>query len=320
MSVQNEAVYIFYTGPRKPPCYLPHFLNLPVLTAPAPKTVISSSLWNAIVNNIYSAYNSLMKIKNALSLANYTNLLSEAYAIYDALYVPTPYAFTPLLQASKGVPLTAGDFNALVNALQRVYDEIRQPLTYSIPPAFGDAIVRSDTFAQIVGNLNALRQNALQSVLLTSTTGAELNNLPSNFSGQNVFVCSVSIPVTLSGFITIENLLIAQVASTLTISGNVSIARLIVQNLDGFMTLQDTTNVQNLAIGTLSGTLAVTGFASAQNLFVNKIPQGGTLILSGNAYVQNLVVNSCQPGSILVEGYALVNNLGGMAGQCVSSS
>ncbi len=75
-----------------PSCTLPQFLNLPILQAPAPKSIISSSLWNAIVNNIYSAYNSLVIIKQALNVANYMNLSAELPVITNALYSPTPYA------------------------------------------------------------------------------------------------------------------------------------------------------------------------------------------------------------------------------------
>ncbi len=300
-----------------PPCSLPKFLNLPVLSPPAPKSTISSSLWNSIVNNIYSAYNSLLKIKSALSLANYANLLNSAYTIYDALYTPTPYVFTPLLTAKKGVPLTANDFNALVNALEQVYSELRQPLPYKISPEFPDSIVKSETFAKIVNNLNVLRQSALQSVLLTSTTGAELNNLPQNFAGQNIFVCSISNNATLSGNITIENLLIVQIPGTLTIGGNTSITRLIAQNMNGTLILQNSANVHDITIGTLSGAFGITNFASVQNLFINNIPAGGQLIISGNAFVQNLQVNSCQSGSIVIEDYAIVNNLQGQASQCI---
>jgi hypothetical protein len=301
-------------------CTLPTFLNLPVLTAPSPKSPISSSLWNAIVNNIYSAYNSLMQIKQILSVINYANLFQEALAIGNILNNPTPYAFTPLLYAQPGVPLTANDFNALVNALEEVYNELHQPLPYKISPEFPDSIVKSETFAKIINNLNALRQQALQSVLLISNTGAELNNLPPNFAGQNVLMCTPSVNVNLTGYITIENLLIYLLPPSLTIGGNVTITRLIIQNAAGNLQLTDTANVQNVVIGDLSASFTITDLASVQNLFINYIVPGGQLILSDNAFVQNLTVNSCQSGSIVIEDYAIVNNLQGQASQCVSTS
>ncbi len=300
-------------------CTLSKFLNMPILGPPSSKSVISSTLWNNIVNNLYSAYNSLTQVLSSLSYANYTNLLDQIYTIFDAFSSPTPYEFTPLLKASKGTPLTAQDFNNLVNALETVYAILNKSPPYSVSPAFADGIVRSETFAKIVNNVNSLRNNALQSVLLLSSTGYELSVLPSSFTGQNVFVCSLQYPTTLSGNMTIQNLLIYLIISTLTIGGNTSISQLIVQDIYGGLTLQGTTSVQSVTIGTLAGTLTVAGFASIQNLFVDQIPQGGQLVISDNAYIQNLVVNNCQSGSIQIGTYALVNNLGGMAEQCVAT-
>ncbi len=261
-----------------------------------------------------------MKINTALSTINYANLLSEAIDINNALSSPTPYVFTPLLTASKGVPLTADDFNALVNALEQVYSLVNQPLPYAISPAFGNEIVHSETFKKIVDNLNTLRHSALQSVLLTSETGAELNSLSTNFAGQNVLVCSASVPITLSGAITIENLLIVTVPQTFIIKGYTTISKLIIQSVSGAVEFADTANASNVMIGTLYTTVKITGFSSIQNLFINSISPGGQLIIRGNAYVENLEVNNCNPNSIILESYAIVVNTLGKASQCIASS
>ncbi len=347
MSIQNETIYVFSISSNSsstsstsssssssftvPPsveslsktvsgyCSLSKFLNLPILKAPATRSVISSSLWNSIVENLYSAYGSLTRVLSALSNANQGNLLSEIYTFYDAFTSPTPYEFTPLLHAKKGIPLTAKDFDALVNALEEVYTILNQSPPYSVSPAFGDAIVKSETFGKIVYDVNFLRRDALQSVLLLSAIGNNLNSLPSNFAGQNVFVCSLSTPVILSGFITIENLFLYLVLKTLTITGNTSISKLIVQDVYGQILLQDTVNIQNMAIGEVYGTVSITDFSSVQNLVIDEIPSEGKLILGENAYVQNLTVNTCKSGSIVLQDYAYVGSLGGQASECISN-
>ncbi len=321
---QNEVFLVKSIVPPAAPCSLSRLLNLPVLTPPASKSIISSSLWNAIVNNIYSAYNSLSSIHSALLAINYMNILDEAQIISNSLSTPTPYVFTPLLTASKGVPLTAGDFNALVSALEKVYSLLQQSPPNSVSPASGDETVSSSTFTKIVNDLNTLRQSALQSVLLVSTTGAELNDLPDNFAGQNVLVCSISTPATLAGSVTVENLLVVSIPdsspSVLTLSDNTSVNRLVAQAVGGTLQFEGTANAGNVVVGVLYGTLSFTDFASVQNVFVNNILIGGQLVLTGNAYVENLEVLNCSPGSILVEDYAIIKNLFGKAAQCVSTS
>ncbi len=302
------------------PCSLPKFLNLPILTAPSPKSIISSKLWNSIVDNVYSAYNSLLKIRSMLPTINYLNVIYNGLQLYDILYLPSPYAFTSLIKAQKGLPLTADDFNKLISALEQVYNQLNQPLPYPVSPEFPDSVVRSETFSKIVNDLNALRQTALRSVLLTSTFGEELSNLPQNFAGQNVFVCSVSSSTYLSGFITIENFIIGQIPTLLALNGNISVSKLIIQNLSGTLTLNDTANVNDISVGTISGSLNILDFASVQNLFVDNILSDGEIVLAGNAYVQNLIVNKCQPSTIYILDSAIVNNLQGQASQCLAST
>jgi len=148
------------------------------LLSPVTKySLISSSLWNEIVQDLYLTY-SVFKYINYLSQYPYPEYIQPA--IDEFLNFPyqfTPYSFTPLLIAQKGIPLTTDEFNKLIDAIIELANEFDINLKTQLSHVQHDQIVKSSQFSNVIYAINQLLTFDYNTYFLLSCSGYEFSKL-----------------------------------------------------------------------------------------------------------------------------------------------
>ena len=148
-----------------------------LLSPPTKYSLISSSLWNEIVQDLYLTY-SVFKYINYLSQYPYPEYIQPA--IDEFLNFPyqfTPYQFTPLLIAEKGIPLTANDFNKLIDAIIELANENNIQLKTQLSHVQRDQVVKSSHFSNVIYAINQLLTFDYNTYFLLSCSGYEFSKL-----------------------------------------------------------------------------------------------------------------------------------------------
>jgi len=272
------------------PCNLPckSFYQITKLLSPPTKySIISSKLWNEIVQDLYLAY-SIFKYINYLSQYTYLEYIPFAILDFYNFYENfQPYAFTPLLYAQKGIPLTVNDFNKLINAIVELANENNIKLQKRLSYVQHDQIVKALQFADIVYNVNQFLTFNHNQYFLLSCTGNEFNNLLSSITTfLNVLISSPINNITIPTNVYIKNLLIYNNGLTIDIFG--SIDKFLVVLNSGTIIIDNNASINTLEIGNNSGTIQINDNAIIQNFICNQ--NIGIVNISSNATVIN---NQC---------------------------
>ena len=272
------------------PCVLPCksvYQIAKLLSPPTKYSIISSKLWNEIVEDLYLAY-SVYKYINYLIQFPYPeyiySAINEFYNFYQNFQ---PYPFTPLLYAQKGLPLTANDFNKLINAIIELANENNIKLQKRLSYVQHDQVVKASQFADIVYNVNQFLTFNHNQYFLLSCTGNEFNNLLSSITTfLNVLISSPINNITIPTNIYIKNLLIYNNGLTIDIFG--SIDKFLVVLNSGTIIIDNNASINTLEIGNNSGTIQINDNAIIQNFICNQ--NIGIVNISSNATVIN---NQC---------------------------
>ena len=148
-----------------------------LLSPPAKYSLISSSLWNEIVQDLYLTY-SVFKYVNFIATFPYLGYIYPAIIEFSDFYQNfQPYEFTPLLKAQKGIPLTANDFNKLLDAIIELANEFDIQLKTQLSHVQRDQIVKSSQFSDVIYAINQLLTFDYNTYFLLSCSGYEFSKL-----------------------------------------------------------------------------------------------------------------------------------------------
>jgi len=288
------------------PCVLPCksvYQIAKLLSPPTKYSIISSKLWNEIVEDLYLAY-SVYKYINYLIQFPYPeyiySAINEFYNFYQNFQ---PYPFTPLLYAQKGLPLTANDFNKLINAIIELANENNIKLQKRLSYVQHDQVVKASQFADIVYNVNQFLTFNHNQYFLLSCTGNEFNNLLNSINTfLNVLISSPQIDITIPTNVYIKNFLIYNNLQSITIYG--TIANFIIYINQGFIQLQDNASINSLIIGTNNGNIELNNnsYINSINIQVHNIE----LNLYNNSFVNKINIQ-IENGSINLYDYTSIN-------------
>jgi hypothetical protein len=276
------------------------------LLSPVTKySLISSSLWNEIVQDLYLTY-SVFKYINYLSQYPYPEYIQPA--IDEFLNFPyqfTPYSFTPLLIAQKGIPLTADEFNKLIDAITELANKSNIKLKSQLNHVQRDQIVRSSQFSNIIYAVNQLLTFNHNQYFLLSCTGYEFSNLLSKQNTfLNVLIENLKYSITIPSNTYIKNFLIYQTSELIISYG--SIANLVIKINFGGILLYNYSYINSVNIETDNDGMRFTGHTSANTITIQT--ENGGIFLYDDSYVNTLYVENNVAGIYLYNN-AIIENL-----------
>ncbi len=296
-----------------------------LLAPPTKYSLISSSLWNEIVNDLYLTY-SVFKYINYLSQFPYLEYIPYAIVkFYNFNKNFQPYPFAPLLHAEKGTPLTAEEFNKLIDAIIELANEYNIQLQANLNKVHNDEVVTSSKFANIVYNVNQFLTFNYNQYFLLDCTGYEFANLLNSISTFLTVLIDVTIAnITISSNTYIKNLLIYDTVNLIVINGsiinfvsyyiygtiqlqNYAIINSLISKLNnGTIEIEDNSNVNVLQINRNIGNITISGNSNITTLQVQT--NVGNIIIKENSYIETLQINN-NYANIEIEDYAYVENL-----------
>ena len=295
-----------------------------LLNPPSKYSIISSKLWNEVVNDLYLAY-SVYKYINYLSQFPYMqNMIYAIIDFYNFYENFQPYPFIPLIKAKKGLPLTTDYFNSLIDAIIELANMATIQLKRGISYVQPDEIVKSLKFDNIIYNVNQLLTFNYYQYFLLSCNGSEFNNLLNSISTfLNVLINNLQYYITIPSNVYIKNFLIYDVLNNMTVYGtivnfilyknhgsigiwdNSYINSLILENNENNVYIGGNSNITTLEIGINTGNIAVQGNSVITTLNI-KINTGNVQILD-NAIVENLICDQ-NSGTVSIQSTATVIN------------
>ena len=268
------------------PCVLPcksYYQIAKLLSPPTSHSLISSKLWNEIVQDLYLTY-TVFKYINLLAQFPYPHYI---YSTILDLYNPQPYPFTPLLHAQKGTPLTAKDFNKLIDAILELANEGTIQLQACLNKVQHDEVVRASQFANVVYNVNQLLTFNYNQYFLLSCSGEEFNNLLNSINTfLTVLINFLNVGVTIPSNVYIKNLLVYTNNYGFNIYGQID--KLIVVNNGGPITINSNAYINTLFIENNNGIIEIFNNATVENLICKQ--NSGIVYISSGAIVIN---NQC---------------------------
>jgi len=300
-----------------------------LLTPPKKYSLISSKLWNEIVQDLYLAYDVYKYIKY-LSQFPYPQyipyVISDFYDFYENF---RPYVFTPLIRARKGLPLTADYFNSLIDAIIELANfaniQLQKRLSYVQP----DEIVKALQFDYVVDNVNQFLTFNFNQYFLLDCFGNKFNNLlKSTTTFLNVLIDSIENNITISNNVYIKNFLIYSNLQTIDIYGSIfnlimnlnygiirlldnsSVNSLIIENNQGGIYIYNNSYIDTLSVKNNLLIISVNDNAVVNTLKVENNNFG--IYINNNAIVENLICNK-NSGSVVISSNATVIN-----NQCTS--
>ena len=283
-----------------------------LLSPPTKYSLISSSLWNEIVQDLYLTY-SVFKYINYLSQYPYPEYIQPA--IDEFLNFPyqfTPYSFTPLLVAQKGIPLTADEFNKLIDAIIELANEFDINLKTQLRHVQRDQIVRSSQFSNVIYAINQLLTFDYNTYFLLSCSGYEFGNL---LGKQNTFlnalIGNLQYNINIPSSTYIKNLLIYTSNSNIYNYG--AIDKLAIMTNNGEIYLYGDAFINFLAINNNKNNIYVNDYSIINTLVCNK--NTGIVFVSKNAFVVNnqcpnpsMILSTSLPGFIYPNGRIILNS------------
>jgi len=256
-----------------------------LLSPPTKYSLISSSLWNEIVQDLYLTY-SVFKYINYLSQYPYPEYIQPA--IDEFLNFPyqfTPYQFTPLLIAEKGIPLTANDFNKLIDAIIELANEFDINLKTQLSHVQHDQIVKSSQFSNVIYAINQLLTFNFNTYFLLSCSGYEFSNL---LSKQNTFL----------------NVLIGILNIDITISDNTYVKNLLIYNSNRSINIYGSIGI--IVMETDNGGIFLYNYGSVETININQEEIG--IYLNDNPYINSINIGT-DNGGIFLNNYTYINSV-----------
>ena len=256
------------------------------LLSPVTKySLISSSLWNEIVQDLYLTY-SVFKYINYLSQYPYPEYIQPA--IDEFLNFPyqfTPYQFTPLLVAQKGIPLTVDEFNKLIDAIIELANEFDINLKTQLSHVQHDQIVKSSQFSNVIYAINQLLTFNFNTYFLLSCSGYEFSNL---LNTQNTFL----------------NVLIGILNIDITISDNTYVKNLLIYNSNRSINIYG--SIGTIVMETNNGGIFLYNYGSVETININQEKKG--IFLNDNSYINSINIGT-DNGGIFLDNYTYINSV-----------
>ena len=276
-----------------------------LLSPPTKYSIISSKLWNEIVEDLYLAY-SVYKYINYLIQFPYPeyiySAINEFYNFYQNFQ---PYPFTPLLYAKKGIPLTANDFNKLINAIIELANENNIKLQKRLSYVQHDQIVKASQFADIVYDVNQFLTFNYNQYFLLSCDGKKFNDLLNSTSTfLTVLIDNPTINILVPANVYIKNLLIYSNNLAPSIFG--SIDKFLVGFNFGPIIFYNNAFVNTFIVIYNDLSIKVYDSSSIDKFLV--IQNSGTIEIDNNAFINTLEVRN-NYGEIDINDNAIVVNL-----------
>jgi hypothetical protein len=290
------------------PCNLPckSFYQITKLLSPPTKySIISSKLWNEIVQDLYLAY-SIFKYINYLSQYTYLEYIPSTILDFYNFYENfQPYPFTPLLYAQKGIPLTVNDFNKLINAIVELANENNIKLQKRLSYVQHDQIVKASQFADIVYNVNQFLTFNHNQYFLLSCTGNEFNNLLNLINTfLTVLINNLTINITIPSNVYIKNLLIYQATNGISAYG--SIGNLIINQNNYGISLYDYSFINLININLDEGGVYLNNNSSANS--INIVTENTGIYLNDYSTLYTLNIET-DNGGVYLSNYASANRI-----------
>jgi len=253
-----------------------------LLTPPKKHSIISSKLWNEIVQDLYLAYSIYKYIKYLSQFPYPQNITYAILDFYDFYKNFQPYMFKPLIHAKKGLPLTADYFNSLIDAIIELANFVNIQLQKNLSHVQSDEIVKALQFVDIVYNVNQLLTFNYNQYFLFSCYGYEFYNLLNSISTfLNVLITNLQISPTISQNIYIKNFLIYSNSSDIFIYG--TIANLIINYNNGFIFPYNNSYINFLNINTNNELIELYDNSSIHTLNINV--NYNTILLNDNTLI-----------------------------------
>jgi len=276
-----------------------------LLSPPIKYSIISSSLWNEIVQDLYLTY-SVFKYINYLSQYPYPEYIQPA--IDEFLNFPyqfQPYEFAPLLVAQKGVSLTADEFNKLIDAIVELANEFDINLKTQLSHVQRDQIVKSSKFSNVIYAINQLLTFNFNTYFLLSCSGYEFSNLLNTQNTfLNVLIGNLNTRITISDSTYVKNLLIYNSNYSITIYG--SIGTIAIETDNGGVHLNNYASANTITIQTENTGVYLNDDTYINTLYI--VDNVGGVYLSGNAVIENLICKQ-NSGGVYISGNAkIINN------------
>lgn len=272
-----------------------------LLVPPKKHSLISSKLWNEIVQDLYLTYN-VFKYINYLSQFPYPNYIYPAILeFYDFNKNFQPYPFIPLLHAKKGSSLTVNEFNKLIDAILELANEANIQLQANLNKVHHDEVVSSSKFANIVYDVNQFLTFNYNQYFLLDCDGSKFVNLLNSIStfltvliavlpGETTLeptkVISADLSIPQNAYI--KNLLIYCNSQILNVYG--SIANLVLNSNLGLISLQNYGTVNFLILNKNLGFIAISDNSSVNILQVNR--NFKNIEIFGNSYITTIQVQN----------------------------
>ena len=256
-----------------------------LLSPPTKYSLISSSLWNEIVQDLYLTY-SVFKYINYLSQYPYPEYIQPA--IDEFLNFPyqfTPYSFTPLLIAQKGIPLTVDEFNKLIDAIIELANEFDINLKTQLSHVQHDQIVKSSQFSNVIYAINQLLTFNFNTYFLLSCSGYEFSNL---LNTQNTFL----------------NVLIGILNTAITISDNTYVKNLLIYNSQDFVDIFG--SIGTIVMETDDSGIFLYNYGSVETININQEERG--IFLYDNSYINSINIGT-DNGGIFLDNYTYINSV-----------
>ena len=256
-----------------------------LLTPPTKYSIISSSLWNEIVQDLYLTY-SVFKYINYLSQYPYPEYIQPA--IDEFLNFPyqfQPYEFAPLLVAQKGIPLTVNEFNKLIDAIVELANEFDINLKTQLSHVQRDQIVKSSQFSNVIYAINQLLTFNFNTYFLLSCSGYEFSNL---LGKQNTFL----------------NVLIGILSTGITISDNTYVKNLLIYNSKYSISIYG--SIGTIAMETDNGGIYLYNYGSVETININQEEIG--IYLNNNSYINSINIGT-DSGGIYLNNYSYINSV-----------
>jgi len=276
-----------------------------LLTPPTKHSLISSKLWNEIVQDLYLTY-SVFRYINYLSQISYPqNIYPVIMEFYNFNKNFQPYEFVSLLHAEKGKPLTAEEFNKLIDTIIELANENTIQLQANLNKVQHNEVVRASQFANIVYDVNQFLTFNHNQYFLLDCLGTKFVNLLSSISTfLNVLISQPSTDITIPSNAYIKNLLMYCNSHNIVING--SVGKLVLNSNLGTIQLQNFASINSFILNSNSGVIEIEDYTNIETLQINQ--NSGTVIVRGNANITTLQIQN-NSGVIEIEDYAVVENL-----------
>ena len=290
------------------PCTLPCksiYQISQLLSPPLKYSLITSKLWNEIVSDLYLAYN-IFNYINYLSQFPYIQNMYYAIMGFNNVYENfKPYAFTPLIHAVKGLPLTVDYFNNLIDAIIKLANLASIQLQHRLSHVQTDEIVKALQFDRVVYDVNQLITFNKNQYFILSCSGNEFANLLNSIpTFLNVLISQPTLNITIPNTTYIKNLLVYNNPETFTIYGLID--KFILNINSGTIQLNGSSYIRSLVLLANQGTIELNGQSNITNLIVNQ--NSGTITLNNNSTVNTIQIEY-NIGKININDNVIIENL-----------